>query len=517
MINLNIILLQCGDIEQNPGPYTTFISGELAGLATALANASDGNVYFKKSGNVITGHTSENSHVLVNQGFPYAFVDGSVVYLQHGSIASSQDIPWLYPYTILTAVSSNLWNNKLCLWIDAKESRAINANDEKVISKDYTNNYPLIENTSQFKIVYTNNTLDMTNQSMLETNSTLTVEPYFKLAMVVEIPTQAVTNKYIFKHNDLEIKISQETAADTTTQYMICAFDNGTFLKGVTFKPSDTSFKYFIYFDNASALSVSSNDAAGGSNGSFVGGTTAKVYINESASQGIGNAKIKLYELLYYNSASNDIAATKTNMWDYMSSVNRWNLSTYTADHNVVPPPPITFTWDNTQYGYGDRRTRITISLINLSIAGNIQNMVDGYESNTGSAPYLSPGQSLDPSKWILFTLNTAQIICGIKWFKSDPDTSVDQYFHFQGSNDNSSWNAIQNSLQFGRSVGTAITSGQNIPDYTNNTASGNCYVYSYEFTNTTAYKYYRLWGSSGSTSGSPYDTEFNFKIGIPA
>ena len=101
MINLNLILLSCGDIEQNPGPYNIYIQSELSNLATSLQGAADGPIYFNKTGSVINAKSSENSSVILNMGFPYQFVDGSVVYLQSGYISSPQQIPWIYNYSAL--------------------------------------------------------------------------------------------------------------------------------------------------------------------------------------------------------------------------------------------------------------------------------------------------------------------------------------------------------------------------------------------------------------------------------
>ena len=117
-------------------PYSSFISSELANLATSLNQAVDGPIYINKNGSVITAKSSENSSVILNMGFPYQFVNGESIYLQSGYISSPQQIPWLYNYTTLTASSASLWNNSLTLWLDAKEPRSLNVTDQKIVSKD---------------------------------------------------------------------------------------------------------------------------------------------------------------------------------------------------------------------------------------------------------------------------------------------------------------------------------------------------------------------------------------------
>ena len=80
-------------------PYSSFISSELANLATSLAQAPDGQIYFNKTNSMINAKSSDNSSILLNMGFPYQFVNGESIYLQSGYISSPQQIPWLYNYT----------------------------------------------------------------------------------------------------------------------------------------------------------------------------------------------------------------------------------------------------------------------------------------------------------------------------------------------------------------------------------------------------------------------------------
>ena len=60
--------------------YSSFISSELANLATSLNQSVDGAIYLSKNGSVITAKSSENSSVILNMGFPYQFVNGESIY-----------------------------------------------------------------------------------------------------------------------------------------------------------------------------------------------------------------------------------------------------------------------------------------------------------------------------------------------------------------------------------------------------------------------------------------------------
>ena len=46
-------------------PYSSFISSELANLATSLAQAPDGQIYFNKTNSMINAKSSDNSSVIL--------------------------------------------------------------------------------------------------------------------------------------------------------------------------------------------------------------------------------------------------------------------------------------------------------------------------------------------------------------------------------------------------------------------------------------------------------------------
>ena len=389
------------------------------------------------------------------------------------------------------------------------------------MSKDGTN-YALIENTVQFTLQYANECFNMTNEAMLETSDTITTPVAFKIGLVCEIGTQNVNNKTIYQHGIFSIRVVQSTAADKTTQYGIGLCENNTVRKMITFKPSDLSFKYFIYADSSSNLFVSGNNANAGSSGSYGSGQNNKIYINESSTQGVGNAKIKLYELLVYHNTS----ATRENMESYFTS--RWGLTTYTDNFNIPPIPPITFSWNNTQYGYGNRSSRINVTT-NMNFVGGygMNYFVLGLHHNTGSAMYINYPQVY--SGWIKFQLQTPQVIRGVRWFQTNQSYIGSRIFHFEGSNNDSTWTRIANNLEFGNGSGYGGngTNGTNvglgyIPE-TDELPTGQAKYYQRRFDDSnlfevnTAYTYYRLLAVSGSGDNSGYETAFNFLVGTVA
>ena len=483
-------------------PYSSFISSELANLATSLNQSVDGAIYLSKNGSVITAKSSENSSILLNMGFPYQFVNGESIYLQSGYISSPQQIPWLFNYTTLTASNSNLWNNSLTLWLDAKEQRSLNVTDQKIVSKDYTFNTPFVENTADFSFTYSANTIDLSNGSMLNSNSTTQVLQYFKLGMVITLPNQT-GNGVIFQHDNIILRIAQNLAGDGSTRVMICLYDNATFKKGITFKPSDLTFKYYIYCDNSANLTVSGNSATQGGSSSFSYGIPKTIYIGQGLN-GI-NSLIKVNEILYYQSSANDIVATNANINTYLTS--RWALSTYADIHNIPPA-----TWTNV-YSRGDRRSIITVNT-NFSLVGanggTIQNWVDGSVASAQSW-YYTGGQAVS-GKYMGFTFAVAQKVTGFKIIPSGTDTP--KTFDFQGSSNNSTWVSLGTFIYLDTASTVMVGNGQIVPDTDFVNDKGNPVpVDTHLVTNGTAYQYYRMFGVSGTTSGSPYEYEILFMI----
>ena len=187
-------------------PYSFYLSAQLANLSSTLANAPNGtDIYISKdSVGVVSANTIERANNVNNFGYSYQFIDGSVSYTSL-PITSLTSIPWLYQYTTLTASSANLWNSSLMLWVDCLETKSISVQTQKVISKDFTNNVIIVENTDNNSFLYASPNLSLTNNSSLESNTAQTVYQYFKLAMVFTLGTQTL-NTVLFQHNKLKIK-----------------------------------------------------------------------------------------------------------------------------------------------------------------------------------------------------------------------------------------------------------------------------------------------------------------------
>ena len=149
-----------------------------------------------------------------------------------------------------------------------------------------------------------------------------------------------------------------------------------------------------------------------------------------------------------------------------------------------------------TEYGTGDRRDSsiiggessgyITVSTdlnINTS-AGTIQNFVDG--SITGGTQFYPNGET-SAGKYFRFDFGNETsgrpIITGAKWYQDA--TATQGVWKWQGSNDASSWTDIGASFTLGDGATNTST------PQTQTTMSAN----------TTAYRYYQLYGISGSAS----------------
>ncbi len=198
-------------------PYSFYLQSELANLATTLASIPNGSdIYISKnSAGVVSAYNVERATTINNFGYPFQHIDGSVSYTTL-PITSLASIPWTYPYTVLTSSNANLWNSSLMLWLDSFETKSINASLQKIVSKDYTNNLVVVENTDNNSFLYTSPSLSLTSNSSLESSTVQTVYPYFKLAMVFTLGTQ-VLNTVLFQHNRLKIKLTSQTAPDNST------------------------------------------------------------------------------------------------------------------------------------------------------------------------------------------------------------------------------------------------------------------------------------------------------------
>ena len=478
--------------------FSIFIPGNLISMANLLAAVpNDKQVSFYKdaSGNM-QSQTVEFSTVTQNTGYAFQFVDGSVIYTVP-PIASYLAIPWV---NVLTGALYDTTN--IVLWLDASEPKSINVTLQKWISK-YTN-FMTIENTPTYVFTNPTNTIDLSAQGAIESYDSLPIKQYFKFGIVFSITNLILTNNTIFQHDRVSIRLTQQTSPDTTVNYMIGLYDNGVFKKGVALSAT-VGFKYFVYCDNTAILIVSGNTSVSQSGSTaFNTSGTAKVYIGQE-SNGTNNSYIKVHDLLYYTSTSNNLAMTNVNMYTYFST--KWALSTYADIHNIAPA-----TWTNV-YSRGDRRSIITIAT-NFAITGGnggtIQNWVDG---SIGSAQcFYYPGGQAVSGKYMGFTFAVAQKVTGFKIISSGTDTP--KTFDFQGSTNGSTWVSLGTFTYLDPAFTVMVGGGQIVPDTDFVNDSGYPVpVDTHLVSNATAYQYYRMMGVSGTTSGSPYEYEILFMI----
>ncbi len=128
-------------------------------------------------------------------GYSYQFINGDIIY-NAIPITSNLFIPWNYTNSILL----NLWNSTNILWVDSKETRSINTTLQKIVSKGYNNNILIIDNpntTNLFSIDGTD-TINMSNNSAIETSINVQVNPYIVLAFVITIPNITILETIIF-------------------------------------------------------------------------------------------------------------------------------------------------------------------------------------------------------------------------------------------------------------------------------------------------------------------------------
>lgn len=314
-------------------PSTILIPSSLQSLASAFSSIPNNTsiyLYKNSNGNVIAS-TSENPLITASVGYAFNFIDGTVVYTIP-AISSLASIPWTYTgVNTLQASSSNLWNSKCYIWIDAKETKSINQSLQKIQSKDYTTNYVLIENTTPYSFLYPTDTLDLSSGACIESNDALQIYQYFAVCITCQIPTFTSATT-IFQHNRLSLRLITHADIDNVQSSQIAVYDNGVYIKGLNIVIGST--KYSIYFDHTSALIV--NNATS----NMTNQATPSYYVNSAIKMYIGSdstksypAYVKIHEVLYYVSTANDINATSSNIMGYLKT--RWSWVDYVPTGNT--------------------------------------------------------------------------------------------------------------------------------------------------------------------------------------
>lgn len=146
---------------------------------------------------------------------------------------------------------------------------------------------------------------------------------------------------------------------------------------------------------------------------------------------------------------------------------------------------------DYSNGGYGDRTSGITVTTTATLQQGTINNLVDGgYSDNSTDSFRFNGAQS---SKEIKFDFGAARVIDEATWDQDD-NSSAHGTWKWQGSNDDSSYTDI----------GSTFTLG----------GVGYVQFHTQLHGNTTAYRYYKLLQTAGSTSGNPlFQREIEFRI----
>ena len=313
-------------------PFNIAIPNSLLELGNLISLSANGPIYIYKnaSGDVEVQNT-EGGSSSNTFGYSFTFISGLQIYTTL-PITTLLNIPWDYNYSILTASSSNLWNSSLLLWIDANETKSINTSIQKIVSKDYTSNVILVENTSGTNIfTHVAPSINLINLSSLETPA-MTIMQYFKIGIVFTL-TEFIIGRVIFQNNRLKVKLGNHTAPDTTTQNMIAIYDNNVFMKGIKVN-SDINWKYYLITDQAGYFDISNNVSVVGVTPSYYQAINSKIFIGSDSTISF-QSNIKIHEILYYGSASNNLLMSSANISTYL--ISRHSLLTYTDTSNVSP------------------------------------------------------------------------------------------------------------------------------------------------------------------------------------
>lgn len=136
----------------------------------------------------------------------------------------------------------------------------------------------------------------------------------------------------------------------------------------------------------------------------------------------------------------------------------------------------------------GDRTATATVTYSGTGSGGTTSNLVDGAYTNAAADSYgFSAETAVGKVLKIDFGSGNTPRITGFTWWQQNADAQGT--WTFQGSTDNSAWT----SLKTGVALGGATRSR-------------------FDVTNPDTYRYYRLLGTAGSTSGTPWIWEWEFE-----
>ena len=158
------------------------------------------------------------------------------------------------------------------------------------------------------------------------------------------------------------------------------------------------------------------------------------------------------------------------------------NGSLYLAGYSSTPA------YGNNALSSGNRTALITVTTTVSSNGGPVTQLVDG---NRGGNGFYFNNFTVDSSRWINFDFGSPQIINEATFYQYNAISHG--VWKWQGSSDNSTFYDIGSSFTLGNGAITSVET----------TLNGN----------TTAYRYYRIIGISGSASSAGYQDEFEFSV----
>jgi hypothetical protein len=466
-------------------PFQIYLNSSINDLAGAIGNIPANSViyFYKDENNNIKAYNAESGNNSNNFGYPFQFINGEQIYTS--SPVSYLSIPWNYPGA---STLDTLFKSSLVMWLDTKDLRTFNNSTQKMISKGYNQANMFVENTTGNDFTCVEGEMDLTNGANIETADNITVMLNFKLVLVFSLPYgSTLENKILFKFNRFEIRVVTNTHISEDVVKMLCVYDNGFFIRGITINEA-SDFKYFLYTDNTGEFHLSGNSSLISTVPNYYQATTSKMFVN-CDENGTNSGQIKLHEMLLYD---NEGVVTRSNLWDYASL--RWTLTTYDDVFNNYPPVPTSYY--NT-YSRGNRSAIISVSGVGLVYgAGHSPtNWINGIVSTSTGRWYPESGVG---SGYIEFSLAEARVFDGLKFIRDRVYGAGTAYLNLTASNDAITWVTLKSNFAWNEDEIQLTT--VTVPD-----SDFNCgylaFVSTSTWSNNTSYTKYRLTFISGSVN----------------
>lgn len=173
-----------------------------------------------------------------------------------------------------------------------------------------------------------------------------------------------------------------------------------------------------------------------------------------------------------------------------LGTVNTYNSGATTDaywDDFTISLTTLKTLWTNSG-GTGNRTGSITVTATSITAGGGSpSNLVDGSQADS----YWWVTATGDGSAYLKFDFGSAKVIDGFRWYQNNGVSHGT--WRLEGSNDDSAWTQIGS-------------------DFTLHADTGNSGGF-FWFSNSTAYRYYRLRHMSGSRQQNPYLREIEFRI----